>query len=150
MDIYSLLRMSPDKALLVMANETHGLSLTPSNSRIIDITPESGNVAVASIEAYYDGSEGLEIPVESDLYTGVLRHRFNRLDLTELFGSPLRIALKPPTNTAAILEVINKSSGIVFDSNDFDVLIVEEDTFEMVPRATSRRWVGTLTIELSE
>lgn len=150
MDTLKLLKRSPDVALLLIANELYGLSLTPDNSRVIAIEPGAGNQTVAVIEAHYDGDDQANDPSVADPYTGQLRVPFDRLALSDIFGDPIDIPLRTPTNTNSVLDVLSIKSKIVFDDNDFALQRLEGTTVVLAAKAESRRWVGSLTLRLSE
>ena len=150
MDALRLLKRTPDVALILIANELYGLSLTPQNSRVVSVAAGEGKRGTATIEAHYDGTDEINDPSRADPYEGQLKVPFDRLELSDIFGNSIDVPLTSPTNTEAILDILSRNTKIVFDDNDFALERLTGSEVVITAKPESRRWVGSLTLRLSE
>lgn len=150
MNILRLLKRTPDVAVLLLANHANGTALSPSNARVVGIEAVGELETVAIIEARNDGSDLVNDPSIAQPYSGSQRFTYNRLRLSDFFGSTLRLPLRAPTNSQNIVEMLSINSGIVFDEHDIQDARFDGDVFTLHAGPNSRRWVGSLTIRLSD
>jgi len=138
-----LLKYPPSVALLIMANNHFNLMLRPEYARVSGLTALTENQTQVVIEAFDSKNDFLPSP-----YTGSFTYRYRRLDVAEVFGE-LRLNLTPPLTVEGIVNNIALQTGIAIDKDDFENALIETDTFTLVAKAESLRWVGQTTVVLN-
>lgn len=138
-----LLKYPPSVALLIMANNHFNLMLRPEYAKVSGLTALSESQTQVVIEAFDSKNDFIPSP-----YTGSFTYRYRRLDVAEVFGE-LRLNLTPPLTVEGIVSNIASMTGIAIDEDDFENALIETDTFTLVAKAESLRWVGQTTVVLN-
>ncbi len=146
----SLLKLTPTEALMVIGNESLGLSMSPSNCVVENILGMGGRLTEVTVKAHYDGSRPINTDAIANPYEGSATFIMNRLDLSTIFGNGFAVKSSQYTTTGNILMAITDKTGIVFDEHDFENLTVDSTSVVLVAKPESRRWVGEVTITLNE
>jgi hypothetical protein len=139
-----LLKYTPEEALLLIANDSLGTSLSPDNAIIEKIVGISGTLTECTV-----AGKVLLAGNCANSYEKQSVFMFNRLDLETVFGNPFEILGALPTTVNNVLKQITKTSGIVFDENDFEDGVLNTTPITLLPSSSSRRWIGQLDIVLT-
>lgn len=146
----NLLRLTPTEALMVIGNESLGLSMSPSNCVVENILGMGGRLTEVTVKAQYDGSRPINSDAVANPYEGSVTFIMNRLDLGDVFGNVFVVKSNRYTTIGNLLMAITNKTGIVFDEHDFENTTVDSTSVVLTAKPESRRWVGEVTITLNE
>lgn len=143
-DTLRLLKFSPSVALLIMANNHHNLHLRTEYAKVGPPVAITEDITEVVIESFDSKNDFIPTP-----YSGSFTFRYRRLNVAEVMGE-LRLNLTPPLTVGGILASIAQQTGCVIDEDDFENALIETDTFDLVAKPTSLRWVGQTTVVLNK
>lgn len=144
-----LLTYTPTEALLMIGNESLGLSMSPSNTVVENVLGVSGKLTEITVRGHYDGSKPINVDSIANPYEGSTTFLINRLDLTEIFGALFPVDVSYPVTVKDVLGAISANTKIQFDEHDFADDRIDTQNFVLTPLPTSRRWIGVLNIVLT-
>ncbi|MCY1285786.1 hypothetical protein D9M68_17900 [compost metagenome] len=137
-----LLQMTPLEALLIAYNETHGTQLNPRFVEVDRVIGSTGQQLSVRLKARSNISSR-----EHQRFIGSGEFVVNRLNLSDLFTTPVQIPYSEAISSPDVGRNITQITGIVFDDNDFvkDVITVDNNVIQAHPE--SLRWYGEMTVE---
>lgn len=145
----SLLMYTPTEAVLVIANETLGLSMSPDNVDIVSVQNLGGTLTEITVSAEAIANRPKVAVSSVNPYTGQLSFKIHRLDLSVIFGDPYVVDVAAPTTVDGVLTKITALSGIIFDEHDFLQDRIDGSTYRLNAAPGSRRWVGGIDLVLN-
>ena len=136
-----LLGFTPYEGLLIQFNEVHGTSLTPRYIELVSVNGTSGPLATVTLRA-----KDTLPNKEEKRFSGHCTFQLQRLDLASLFPDGVSVILAEGLLSHDIARIVGERTGIVFDSSDFDDVLVTVDDPVLQASIHSLRWYGQLTI----
>lgn len=143
-DTLRLLKYDPAVALLIMANNDFNINLAPQYAKVSEPTALGEFLTSVDIVTHPSNDPGIFRQV-----TGQINYRFNRIHVSDVFGS-MRLDVTPPATVLGIMQNLARASGLVITEDDFENGLVDTESFVLRAKPQSLRWVGETTVMLND
>lgn len=137
-----LLTYSPWEALLIAYNEEHGTQLNPRFVQLDKIVSSNGQDLVVRIKARASMPNK-----EENRFSGSGDILVKRLNLAAIFTRPFSMSYSGEVASHDVARTINQRTGMVFDTSDFDSVVLTPQNPILKASANSLRWYGQMTIQ---
>lgn len=137
-----LLTYTPLQAALIAFNDVHGTQLNPRFVELDKIVSSNGQDIVLRLKARTSNPNA-----EDNRFGGSGDITVKRLNLATIFPRPFVMEYFGEVVSHDVARTITERTGIVFDQNDFESVVLTPTNAILKASPNSLRWYGQMTVQ---